>query len=115
MMATVEECRKALERLLARISDLDAADRSANLVDRTLSLKIPDLGVTFVTRLRSDGADPVREAADEEKPAQVRFTANSDTVVSISDDPGSFARAWLAGRLKVQGNVFDLLRLRKLM
>jgi hypothetical protein len=35
--------------------------------------------------------------------------------VSISDDPGSFARAWLTGRLKVQGNVFDLLRLRKLM
>ncbi len=114
-MATVEECRKALERLLARISDLDAADRSAHLVDRTLSLKIPDLGVTFVTSLRSDGADPVREAADGEKPAQVRFTANSDTVVSISDDPGSFARAWLTGRLKVQGNVFDLLRLRKLM
>jgi SCP-2 sterol transfer family len=114
-MATVEECRKALERLLARISNLDAADRSANLVDRTLSLKIPDLGVTFVTRLRSDGADPVREAADGEKPAQVRFIANSDDVVSISDDQGSFARAWLTGRLKVQGNVFDLLRLRKLM
>jgi hypothetical protein len=114
-MATVEECRKALERLLARISDLDAQQRAANLADRTLSLKIPDLGVTFVTRLRSDGADPVREATDGEKPAQVRFTANSDTVVSISDDPGSFARAWLTGRLKVQGNVFDLLRLRKLM
>jgi predicted lipid carrier protein YhbT len=115
MMATVEESRKALERLLARISELDAADRAAHLVDRTLSLRVPDLGVTFVTNLRSDGADPVREAADGEKPAQVRFTANSDTVVSISEDPGSFARAWLTGRLKVQGNVFDLLRLRKLM
>lgn len=115
MMATVEECRKALERLLARISQLDAEDRAAHLADRTLSARIPDLGVTFVARLRSDGADPLREAADGEKPAQVRFTANSDTVVSISDDPGSFARAWLTGRLKVQGNVFDLLRLRKLM
>ena len=114
-MATAEECRKALERLLARISDLDAEDRAANLVDRTLSCRIPDLGVTFLTRLRTDGADPVREAANGDKPAQIRFTANSDVVVSISDDPGSFARAWLTGRLKVQGNVFDLLRLRKLM
>jgi hypothetical protein len=35
--------------------------------------------------------------------------------VSIADDPKSFARAWVTGRLKVQGNVFDLLRLRKLM
>jgi hypothetical protein len=115
MMATEEECRKALERLLARISDLDAADRAAHLVDRTLSCRIPDLGVTFLTRLRPDGADPVREAGDGDNPAQVRFIANSDVVVSISDDPGSFARAWLTGRLKVQGNVFDLLRLRKLM
>jgi SCP-2 sterol transfer family len=115
MMATVEECRKALERLLARISELDAQDRAANLVDRTLSLTVPDLGVTFVTRLLADGAEPVREAADGDKPAQVRFTANSDAVLSISEDPGSFARAWLTGRLKVQGNVFDLLRLRKLM
>ena len=36
-------------------------------------------------------------------------------MVAIADDPGSFARAWLTGRLKVEGNVFDLLRLRKLM
>jgi hypothetical protein len=115
MMATAEECCKALERLLARISDLDAKDRAANLVDRTLSCRIPDLGVTFVTRLSTDGADPVREAADGDEPAQVRFTANSDVVVSISDDPGSFARAWLTGRLKVQGSVLDLLRLRKLV
>jgi len=115
MMATAEECRKALERLTTRISGMDPDDRAAHLVDRTLSCAIPDLGVTFLTRLGPDGAEPVREARDGDKTAQVRFTANSDVVVSISDDPGSFARAWLTGRLKVQGNVFDLLRLRKLM
>ena len=114
-MATAEECRKALEGLTARISDMDPAQRAANLAERTLSCEIPDLGVTFVTRLGPDGADPVREAGEGDKPAQVRFIANSDVVVSISDDPGSFARAWVTGRLKVQGNVFDLLRLRKLM
>jgi SCP-2 sterol transfer family len=115
MMATAEECREALERLTARISDMDPDDRAAHLADRTLSCDIPDLGVTFLTRLGSHGADPVRLASNGDKSAQVRFIANSDVVVSISDDPGSFARAWLAGRLKVHGNVFDLLRLRKLM
>ncbi len=114
-MATVEESRKALERLTARISDMNPDQRAASLADRTLSCEIPDLGVTFLTRLGPDGADPIREASDGDKPAQVRFTANSDVVVSISDDPRSFARAWLTGRLKVQGNVLDLLRLRKLM
>ena len=49
-MATAEECRKALEGLTARISEMDPAQRAANLEDRTLSCEIPDLGVTFVTR-----------------------------------------------------------------
>jgi hypothetical protein len=115
MMATAEECRKALENLTARISDMDPDARANHLVERTLSCRIPDLGVTFLTRLGSHGADPVTEADGQTQPAQVRFTANSDVVVSITDDPGNFARAWLAGRLKVEGNIFDLLRLRKLM
>jgi hypothetical protein len=114
-MATAEECRKALENLTARISDMSSEDRAAFLADRTLSCEIPDLGVTFVTRLGPDGADPVREAAAGEPAAQVRFVANSDVVVSIADDPGSFARAWLTGRLKIHANVLDLLRLRRLM
>jgi hypothetical protein len=114
-MATVEECRKALEGLTARISDMKPDDRATFLVDRTLSCTIPDLGVVFLTRLGPHGADPVREAGSEDGAAQIRFTANSDVVVSIADDPKSFARAWVTGRLKVQGNVFDLLRLRKLM
>jgi hypothetical protein len=114
-MATADECRKALEGLTARISDMDPSDRAAYLADRTLSCEIPDLGVTFLTRLGRDGADPIREAGPGEPAAQIRFTANSDVVVSIAGDPASFARAWLTGRLKVHGNVFDLLRLRKLM
>lgn len=114
-MATAEECRTALETLTARISEMDAKDRAAHLVDRTLSCRVPDLGVRFLTRLGPHGADPVKEASDSDPAAQVRFTANSDVVVSIAADPGSFARAWLTGRLKVEGNIFDLLHLRKLM
>lgn len=114
-MATAEECRKALEGLTARISGMSSEDRAAFLADRTLSCEIPDLGVTLVTRLGPDGTEPVREAGPGDGPAQVRFVADSDVVVSIAGDPGSFARAWLTGRLKVHANVFDLLRLRKLM
>jgi predicted lipid carrier protein YhbT len=114
-MATAEECRKALESLTARISEMDAKDRAAHLVDRTLSLRVPDLGITFLTRLGAHGADPVAESPAGSAPAQVRFTAKSDDVVSIAADPGSFARAWISGRLRVEGNIFDLLHLRKLI
>jgi SCP-2 sterol transfer family len=114
-MATAEECRTALENLTSRIAEMETRDRAAHLLDRTLSCRVPDLDITFVTRLSPDGAQPVGVAQNGARPAQVRFTANSDVVVSIAADPGSFMRAWLSGRLKVQGSVFDLLHLRKLM
>lgn len=114
-MATAQECREALRSLTARISDMSPEDRAAQLADRSLSCKVSDLGIIFLTRLGPDGADPVREATAADEAAQIRFTARSDDVVAIAADPGTFARAWLTGRLKVEGNLFDLLRLRKLM
>ncbi len=114
-MATAEECRQALENLTGRIAEMDPADRQAHLVDRMISCKVSDLGVTFVTRIGPDGASPVREANGTEAPAQVRFTARSDDLIAITADPGSIGRAWLTGRLKVEASIWDLLRLRKVL
>jgi len=114
-MATADECRAALESLTGRIADLDADVRESKLIDRTLSLRVTDLGVTYLTRIGPQGADPVEEATSGTPKAQIRFTARSDDVVAIAKDPGTFARAWLTGRLKVEGNVLDLLYLRRLL
>lgn len=114
-MATAEESQAALDSLIARIAELDAKDREAHLIDRTLSVRVPDVGVTFVTRLGPHGADPVRLADGGTPTAQVRFTADSDVIVAVAAQPGSFMRAWLSGKLRVQASVFDLLHLRKLM
>jgi hypothetical protein len=114
-MSTAEECRKALESLTARIAELDPADRAANFPERTMSCRVPDLGLLFVTRVGPHGADPVTEAAAGEKPAQVRFTVNSDDLVYISGNPARFARAWLIGKLKVEASLLDLLQLRKFL
>ena len=114
-MATAEECRKALESLTARIGEMSQEDRAAHLADRTLSCKVTDLGITFLTRLGAHGADAVKEATAADGAAQIRFAAKSDDVLAIAADPGSFARAWLIGRLKVDGNLLDLLQLRRLL
>jgi hypothetical protein len=113
-MATADQCRVALESLTGRLSQLDAESRRAHVLDRTLSCHVSDLGITFLTRLGPHGADPIVEA-DGRAPAQIRFTARSDDVLAIADNPGSFARAWLTGRLRVEGNFFDLLHLRRLL
>jgi SCP-2 sterol transfer family len=114
-MATAEECRQALESLIGELDGLDPADRAAHLVDRVISCKVEDLGVTFVARLGPDGASPVTVANGSDGPAQVRFTTKSDDLVALAADPGSIGRAWLTGRLKVQASLSDLLRLRKLL
>jgi predicted lipid carrier protein YhbT len=114
-MATANETRMALESLIGRISEMDARVREAKLIDRTLSLHVPDLGMTYLTRLGRHGADPIKEIDGGAPSAQIRFTAKSDDVLAIAKDPGSFARTWLSGRLKVEGNFFDLLHLRRLL
>jgi hypothetical protein len=114
-MATADECRVALESLTSRISEMDEQVRQAKLIDRTLSCRVSDLGVTYLTRLGPHGADPVKEADPGSLAAQIRFTAKSDDVVAVAKDPGSFARAWLSGKLKVEGSFLDLLHLRRLL
>jgi predicted lipid carrier protein YhbT len=114
-MATAEECRQALESLTGQIQEMDPADRAAYLVDRVISCKVSDLGVTFVTRLGPDGASPVTLANGSDVQAQVRFTTKSDDLLALAEDPGSIGRAWLTGRLKVEASIFDLLRLRKVL
>ncbi len=114
-MATAEECRQALEKLTAQIADMDPKDREAFLADRAISCTVTDLGVTFLTRLRPDGASPVTVANGSEGPAEVRFSVKGDDLVAIADDPGLFIRYWLTGRLKIEASLGDLLRLRKIL
>ena len=114
-MATVEECRKALDALAGRISELDRETRAAHLADRSMSVAVTDLGVTFVIQLGVNGAGPVTEAPAGAQPANIRFRAQSDELIAIAADPGRFGRAWLTGRVKVEASLSDLLRLRKLL
>lgn len=114
-MATAEECRQALESLTGRISDLDPKHRADHLVERNVSCKVTDLGVTFMTQLGPDGAAPVEQVNGSGGRAQIRLSTSSDDLLAIAANPAGFGRAWLTGRLKVEASLSDLLRLRKLL
>jgi hypothetical protein len=113
-MTSAEDCREALQKLAGRLAELSPEDREAYFGDRTISVTIPDLGVTFETKLGS-GEQPVREVGPDEPPADIRLTANSDEVIALSQSPMNIARAWVAGRVKVEASMKDLFRLRKLL
>jgi SCP-2 sterol transfer family len=113
-MTSAEECRTALQKLAARLSELSPAERDQYFGNRTISVTIPDLDVTFVSVLGA-GDDVVREAAPGDPPADIRLTAKSDEVVALAGQPMNLARAWVSGRVKIEASMKDLFRLRRLL
>jgi len=114
-MASAEECREALTNLTARLGEMNPEDRSSFFSNRTFSCHVTDLGMTFVTRITDHGAEPIKEAGPDEPQADIRLTASSDDVISLSATPANIARMWMAGRVKVQASLRDLLALRRLL
>ena len=113
-MTSAEECRLALQKLAARLSELSPAERDQYFGNRTISVTIPDLNVTYVSVLGA-GNDPVREAAPGDPPADIRMTAKSDEVVALAEQPITIARAWMTGRVKIEASMKALFRLRRLL
>jgi len=114
-MASVEECREALQTLTGRLGEMNEKDRDSFFSNRSFSCHVTDLGVTFVTRITQNGAEPVKEAGPDEPPADIKLTASSDDVVSLAATPANIARMWLAGRVKIQASMRDLLALRRVL
>ena len=112
-MATLAQCRAALEDLAARLTMVDDEDRKRHAFDRSLSCQVPDLDVTFSGQL-SDGhiVDITTESAPK---AQIRLTASSDDLVALTAGELNFGQAWLSGRVKVEASVRDLLKLRSML
>jgi predicted lipid carrier protein YhbT len=114
-MASAEECREALQALTGRLGEMNEKERSSFFSNRTFSCHVTDLGVTFFTRITENGAEPVKEVGPDEPPADIRLTANSDDVVALAATPANIARMWMAGRVKIQASIRDLLALRRLL
>ncbi len=113
-MSTAEECQEALQKLAGRLAEVPPAERADYFGNRSMSVTIPDLDVTYGTVL-GEGNDPVRLIAPDEPPADIRLTANSDQVIALAQSPMNIARAWVSGKVKIEASVKDLFRLRRLL
>jgi putative sterol carrier protein len=112
-MATVAECRAALDRLAERMA-ANAAQTSAKLdLDRTLTCRIPDIDAAFHGRLVNGTIVDLTEGDDPK--AKLKLTANSDDLVAMVDGGLNLASAWASGRVKIDASFLDLIKLRKLM
>ncbi|MFF2809276.1 SCP2 sterol-binding domain-containing protein [Streptomyces sp. NPDC058000] len=115
-MATLDQCRAALDRLAHNLSSADGEVRGAAALDRSVSCRITDLDTTFVGRLAEGGLrDVTCVAGPPPDKAEIRLTMTGDDLVALVDGRLNFARAWSSGRVKLEAGLRDLLRLRTLL
>ena len=115
-MATTEECRAALEKLSDNMRNAEGDVATAASMDRSVSCRITDLDVTFVGRM-TGGRIVVRDTVQgpPKEKAQIRLTMAGDDLVALVNGELNFAKAWGAGRVKLEAGLRDLLQLRKLL
>jgi hypothetical protein len=109
-VATIEECAAALEKFAAKLGGMDESNKQ---LVRTVSLKVPDLDVTFHGTLRQGALEDV--TTEPRDRAQIRLTISSDDLIALVDGQLNFAAAWARGRVKLDASFGDLLKLRKLL
>jgi hypothetical protein len=111
-MATVEECRAALDTLAARLAEREPAKRNRDF-DRTLSCRVRDLDVMFTGRFDRGLLTDI-DQGDNGRSAQIRLTVGSDDLVKLVDGKLNVASAWATGRMRVDAGVRDMIRLKSL-
>ncbi|MFF1651409.1 sterol-binding protein [Streptomyces sp. NPDC058240] len=115
-MATMAECRSALDRLSDSLAGAGGDVRSAAALDRSLSCHIKDLDITFTGRL-TDGRIQVLDTVEgpPREKAEIRLAMIGDDLVAMVDGDLNFAKAWGSGRVRLEAGFRDLLRLRSLL
>lgn len=115
-MATIEECRTALDRLSENLARAEGDVRRAAALDRSLSCRITDLDITFSGRLTDGRIHAVTTApGPPAERAQIRLSMAGDDLVALVDGRLNFAKAWASGRVRLEAGLLDLLRLRTLL
>jgi hypothetical protein len=115
-MATIEECRAALDKLSDNMQHAEGDAGTAAALDRSVSCHISDLDVTFAGRMH-DRRIEVHETfqGPPREKAQVRLAMAGDDLVALVNGELNFAKAWASGRVKLEAGLRDLFQLRKLL
>lgn len=113
-MASLDDCRGALDELVERLSTVDKKHRENKIPDRTLSLHLLDHDVMFRGTLHKGELIDIIETEPEGPKADIRLSMTSDDLVAMTNHELSFAHAWATGRVRLDASLRDLLRLRAL-
>ncbi|GIE81616.1 hypothetical protein Aph02nite_75660 [Actinoplanes philippinensis] len=107
-MATLDECRRALHDLAARL-ETNAEARGKLDLDRTLACRLTDLGAAFHGRITGGRLVDITDGDDPK--AKIALVTTSDELLDLVAGKLELSRMVTA----IRANPFDLLKLRKLL
>ena len=111
-MATLDQCRTALNQLAAKLAANAEAGGRLDF-DRSLACQIPDLEAAFHGRLENG---KIVDLADGDDPkAKIKLIINGDDLLDLAAGKLDAGKAFASGRLKIKASMMDLLKLRKLL
>jgi putative sterol carrier protein len=92
---------------------VDPDTRAKYVLERSVSLRLSDLDVTWSARLSDAGLTDLTDRDDER--AQIRLTVGSDDLIALVEGRMAVPTAFATGRVRVQASPFDLLRMRSFL
>jgi predicted lipid carrier protein YhbT len=116
-VASANEVEAELQKLIDRLAQADPkvhADLERTLGgSRIVQMEVPDLGESFWSELAGGRMDEVHRGQPDR--SDIRITADSDDLIAMINRTKPLFSSYLAGHIRVQASVSDLLALRRLM
>jgi predicted lipid carrier protein YhbT len=116
-VASANEVEAELQKLVDRLAAADPAvhaDLARTLGGpRLVQMEVPDLRESFWSELTDGTMGDVQRGQPDH--ADIRITADSDDLLAMIRGTKPLFSSYLAGHVRVQASVSDLLALRRLM
>lgn len=114
-MADRQQVEAKLRELIGRLDE--AGDMQRSLSDsleapKVLAIHLPDLEADYWAEMASGRMDDLHPGAPER--ADIRIRVSSDDLIDLVDGRASMLSSVLAGRVKIDASLADLMRLRRL-
>jgi 3-hydroxyacyl-CoA dehydrogenase/3a,7a,12a-trihydroxy-5b-cholest-24-enoyl-CoA hydratase len=111
-MATKGEIENALKTIAGKLDDPKLKERFMNF-NKTMQFNFKDAGLNYNLAFEKGTVKGIREGAAEKPDVSVEM--DSDTFIAILKKEINPINAYSAGKIKVNGEMSDLLKLQKLL
>ena len=115
-MPTEQEVAAKLQELVDRLEEADDGVRaklSDAVASKIIQIEVADIDAAFWSELEGGRMDGPHEGSTPD--ADIRIRADSQTLVDLIDGRRSLFSSYVAGHVRIDASMGDLLALRKLL